>query len=320
MLKTIEINNWLKDYKHLPLLDARSEGEFDWGHIPGAISFPILNNEERKLVGTCYKKEGHDPAVLLGYKLTGPKFHLYIQRAWKEIPKGPIVVQCWRGGLRSRILGELLSTAGYQVFQLKGGYKAYRNAVLDYLNQSFNFKVLTGYTGSGKSELLEQMEQEGKQVLHLERIANHRGSAFGALGLGEQPNQELFENHLFETLFRFDPKEPIWTEDESRKIGKLVLPLGLFESIRAGDFTFMNVPFENRVKNIIRIYGQFNSDLLIAATLKLKKRMGDLENNRAIEFLVQTDIENWAIAMLLHYDKQYKYSLSLRPNLQHFVA
>ncbi len=320
MLKTIEINNWLKDYKHLPLLDARSEGEFDWGHIPGAISFPILNNEERKLVGTCYKKEGHDPAVLLGYKLTGPKFHLYIQRAWKEIPKGPIVVQCWRGGLRSRILGELLSTAGYQVFQLKGGYKAYRNAVLDYLNQSFNFKVLTGFTGSGKSELLEQMEQEGKQVLHLERIANHRGSAFGALGLGEQPNQELFENHLFETLFRFDHKEPIWTEDESRKIGKLVLPLGLFESIRAGDFTFMNVPFEERVKNIIRIYGQFNSDLLIAATLKLKKRMGDLENKRAIEFLVQTDIENWAIAMLLHYDKQYKYSLSLRPNLQHFVA
>jgi tRNA 2-selenouridine synthase len=320
MLKSIDINTWLKDHKQLPLLDARSEGEYDWGHIPGAISFPILNNEERKLVGTCYKKEGHDAAVLLGYKLTGHKFHLYIQRAWKEIPKGPIVVQCWRGGLRSRILGELLATAGYQVFQLKGGYKSYRNAVLDYLNQSFQFKVLTGFTGSGKSERLEEMEKEGKQVLHLERLANHRGSAFGALGLGEQPSQELFENHLFETLFRFDPKEPIWTEDESRKIGKLVLPLGLFESIRQGEFTFMNVPFEERVRNIMRIYGQFDPELLIAATLKLRKRMGDLENKRAVDFLVQTETENWAIALLMHYDKQYKYSLSLRPNLKHFVV
>lgn len=320
MLKSIDINTWLKDHKQLPLLDARSEGEYDWGHIPGAISFPILNNEERKLVGTCYKKEGHDAAVLLGYKLTGHKFHLYIQRAWKEIPKGPIVVQCWRGGLRSRILGELLATAGYQVFQLKGGYKSYRNVVLDYLNQSFQFKVLTGFTGSGKSERLEEMEKEGKQVLHLERLANHRGSAFGALGLGEQPSQELFENHLFETLFRFDPKEPIWTEDESRKIGKLVLPLGLFESIRQGEFTFMNVPFEERVQNIMRIYGQFDPELLIAATLKLRKRMGDLENKRAVDFLVQTETENWAIALLMHYDKQYKYSLSLRPNLKQFVV
>ncbi len=320
MLKSIEINTWVNTKKHLPILDARSEGEYDWGHIPDAVSFPVLNNEERKLVGTCYKKEGHDAAVFLGYKLVGPKFYQYIEKAWQQFPKGEIVVHCWRGGLRSRIMGDLLSTAGYDVYQLKGGYKAYRNHVLSFFETKFHFKVLTGYTGSGKSEKLEQMELEGKQVLHLERIANHKGSAFGYLGMGEQPSQELFENNLFETLFRFDPSQEIWTEDESRKIGKLVLPLNLFEIIRKGDFTFLNVPFEQRVKNIIENYGCFDPKQLIEVTEKLRKRMGDLENRKAIDYLVQTEIENWAEAMLMHYDKQYKYSLSLRPNLSHFVA
>jgi tRNA 2-selenouridine synthase len=217
-------------------------------------------------------------------------------------------------------MGELLATAGYQVVQLKGGYKAYRNYVLEFLQQPFKFNVLTGFTGSGKSIMLEKMEQEGKQVLHLERLANHRGSAFGSLGLGEQPSQELFENRLFEVLYNLDHNEEIWTEDESRKIGKLVLPLGLFESIRSGNFTFLDIPFEERVKNILQVYGGFEPTLLMEATLKLRKRMGDLENKRAIDFLVQTEIENWAIILLQHYDKQYKYSLSLRPNLQHYVA
>ncbi len=319
MLKSIEFNDWLIAKKHLPLLDARSEGEYDWGHIPNAISFPVLNNEERKLVGTSYKKEGHEAAVLLGYKLVGPKFHDYIKKAWQQIPKGEIVVHCWRGGLRSRIMGDLLSTAGYQVYQLKGGYKVYRNYVLNSFETPFKFKVLTGFTGSGKSENLEKMEKEGLQVLHLERLANHKGSAFGSLGLGEQPGQEMFENNLCETLSGFNPNTEIWTEDESRKIGKLVQPLPLFESIRNGEFTFLTTPFEDRVKNIMHNYGCFEPEKLIEITLKLKKRMGDLENRNAIEFLVQNEIENWAIAMLNHYDKQYRYSLSLRPNLSHFI-
>lgn len=312
MLKTITLNEWINSPNPMPLLDARSEGEYLQGHIKGAISFPILNNEERKLVGTCYKQKGSDQAVLLGYKLVGPKFEGILKEALKRFPRGPIAVHCWRGGLRSRIMGNLLDSAGYDVFQIKGGYKTYREKVLQYLENDFEFRVFTGYTGSGKTILLEKLELEGFQVLNLECIANHRGSAFGNLGLPEQPTQEQFENSLFETLNRFDPNKPIYTEDESRKIGRVVLPLKVYEAVRNAPLTFLDYSFEKRLHHILEIYGRFNPKELIPPTEKLRKRMGDKENREAIAHLEQGEIESWASLVLRHYDKQYTYSMSLK--------
>lgn len=312
MLKTIDINDWLQTQKHFPLLDARSEGEYAYGHIPSAISFPLLNNEERKLVGTCYKQKGSDQAVLLGYKLVGPKFEGYLKTALKRFPKGPIAVHCWRGGLRSRIMGNLLDSAGYEVFQVKGGYKSYRDLVLKYLENDFSFKVFTGFTGAGKTLLLEQMAQKGFQVLNLEGIANHRGSAFGNLGLPAQPSQEQFDNNLYETLKNFTQTSPIYTEDESRKIGKLVLPLKIFEGIRSSPLTFLDYSFEFRLNHILETYGRFDPNELLPPTENLKKRMGDKDNREAIQCLNEGNITEWACIVLKHYDKQYSYSMSLK--------
>jgi tRNA 2-selenouridine synthase len=177
---------------------VRSNKNYLDGHIPGAISFPLLKNEERAQVGTCYKNKGNFEAVILGYELVGPRFPEIIRAAKSKFEEKPLFVHCWRGGLRSRIMTNLLASAGFQVYLLKSGYKNYRNFVLNTFSKPYNFQVLSGYTGSGKTEILEFLKQNGKNVVDLEALANHRGSAFGGLGFSAQPTQEQFENNLAE--------------------------------------------------------------------------------------------------------------------------
>lgn len=315
MLKLIPVSELL----HLPempiLLDARSEGEFNQGHIPGAISFPILNNEERKEVGTCYKQKGHQKAVVLGYKLVGPKFPDYLEQAYKRFGQNEIYIHCWRGGLRSQIMGNLLSSAGFRVNLIKGGYKTYRHEVLNYLASSFEFKVLGGYTGSGKTLVLIEMEKHGAQVLDIEGLASHRGSAFGNFGLAPQPTQEQFENRVYAQLKKFDPGKPVWIEDESRLTGKLQIPDKVYEGIRNSFVYFLNYDLNYRSEITLKEYGSFDTALLAETTAKLKKRMGDLNNRMAIQFLLEGDKQAWVEMVLKHYDKQYDFGFSKRlPN------
>ncbi|MCF8255620.1 MAG: tRNA 2-selenouridine(34) synthase MnmH [Bacteroidia bacterium] len=312
MLKLIQISDWLVQTEPVVLLDIRSEGEYLQGHIPGAISFPILNNEERKLVGTCYKQKGHEEAVVLGYKLVGPKFYGFIELAYKEFKGKEIFIHCWRGGLRSQIMGNVLSTAGFKVNLIKGGYKLYRTQVLEYLSQEFTFEVLGGFTGCRKTEILEEIHLKGAQVLNLEYLASHKGSAFGYLGMPNQPSQEHFENLIFEKLRRFNSNLPIWIEDESRLIGRVQVPDAIYGGIRSSFVHFLDIPFEKRLNQIINSYGRFPADVLVEITSKLKKRMGDQANRNAIDFLNQGDIKGWAEIVLKHYDKQYLFGFSKR--------
>lgn len=312
MLKSVGISEFRTQHQERLLLDACSEGEYAQGHIPGAISFPILNNEERAKVGTCYKQQGHEQAVVMGYELVGPKFSDYLKRAYSEFGGKPLAVQCWRGGLRSQILGNLLETAGFDVVQIRGGYKTYRNLVLDFLSKPMPFRVLGGYTGSAKSEILEEMDRNGFQVLHLEELAAHKGSAFGFLGMPPQPTQEHFENILFEKLVTFDVARPIWVEDESRLIGKIQLPNQIYQSIRESHVVFLDYPFEQRLKHILQWYGKFPKETLAEITSRLRKRMGDLENRKALEFLEEGNLEAWGAQVLRHYDKQYLFGFSQR--------
>ena len=157
-----------------PMLDARSEGEFGQSHIRGAINLPILNNEERKIIGTIYKQEGSENAVLKGFELVGPRFHEIIKEAISFVPDKKVIIYCWRGGMRSQILSWLLSIAGFEVFRLKGGYKIYRNFTFELIRSTFKLLVLGGKTGTGKTVLLNQLSQMGQQVIDLEKIANHK--------------------------------------------------------------------------------------------------------------------------------------------------
>jgi tRNA 2-selenouridine synthase len=312
MLKLIAISDLLQLKEPFLLLDARSEGEFEQGHIPGATSFPILNNEERKLVGTCYKQQGHKPAVIMGYKLVGPKFSELLKQAYKHFEGQEIFIHCWRGGLRSQIMANLLSSAGFEVNLIKGGYKTYRAAVLDFLSQEFSFQVLGGLTGCGKSEVLQEIQARGSQVLDIEDLAIHKGSAFGSLGLPEQPSQEQFENNVYQVLRNFGPNQPIWVEDESRLIGRLQIPTSVYKGIRNGFVHFLDYSFETRLAHIIEEYGVFPPARLAEITEKLKKRMGDLNNRNAIENIQLGNVQAWAEEVLKYYDKQYLYGFGQR--------
>ena len=312
MLKIVSIQSYINLPESALLLDVRSEGEFEQGHIPGAISFPILNNDERKLVGTCYKKKGHNEAVLLGYELVGPKFTSYLAEAYKHFAGQVIYIHCWRGGLRSRIMANLLSSAGFEVNLIEGGYKTYRAVVLDFLNQAFTFHVLGGLTGCGKTEILQTLGDSGAQIIDIEKLANHKGSAFGALGLPEQPTQEQFENNIFKHCVHFNFNKPIWVEDESRLIGRLQVPTGIYAGIRESFVYFLDYTFEERLAHIVSEYGVFDKLVLMETTVKLKKRMGDLLNRQAVEAIQVGDISNWAALVLAHYDKQYLFGFGKR--------
>ncbi len=298
--------------EHIPLIDVRAPIEFEQGHIPNAINLPILDNENRKLVGTCYKQNGHEAAVILGYKLVGPQFYLLVKQAYKLFPNKKIIINCYRGGLRSRIMANLLSTAGFEVYLLQGGYKKFRHWVLSTLNEPYQFKVLGGYTGSGKTVILKELVTKNIQVLDLEGLANHRGSAFGNLGMPEQPTNEMFENLIAVQLQKFDTKKTIWVEDESSLIGRCKVPKPIYENMRKSTLYFLAIDLEKRIVNIVNEYGQFDKAILQQATQKLYKRLGDLRTREAIQLLDENNLADWAKAILIYYDKTYLFGVSKR--------
>jgi tRNA 2-selenouridine synthase len=308
--RTVPIEDFIELYKtkHYPLLDARSTSEYNRGHIPGAQSLPLLDDEARKIIGTIYKQQGREAAVLKGFELIGPEFHQKIIRASELAPDKNVMVYCWRGGMRSNILAWLLQMAGFKVVLLKGGYKTFRHWVIDQYSQQRNYIVLGGRTGSGKTEMLNLLAQEGEQIIDLEGIAHHKGSAFGALGQETQFMQEHFENTISWVLSNTNSAEPIWIENESRHIGRNQIPPMLFEQIRTASKLTVNVSLETRTNRILQEYGIFETDLLIEKTQDVSRRMGPQHAKAAIQHLTDGDVRSWVEKMLTYYDKTYEHS------------
>ena len=222
------------------IIDVRSPGEYAHAHIPNAFSLPLFTNEERAAIGTTYKQKSREAAIKLGLPFFGNKMQDMIEQVegWaasyeKTNGKKPtILVHCWRGGMRSAAVAWLLDLYGFKIEQLSGGYKAYRNWVLAQFEKNYSMKVLGGYTGSGKTEILLQLQKSKIPVIDLEGLANHKGSAFGALGQHEQASQEQFENNLAGALFHISTAHPyFWIEDESQRIGTNMLPITFFKNI-----------------------------------------------------------------------------------------
>ena len=213
MSKILSIEDFLYTETQLPIVDVRSPIEFQKGHIPGAINIPLFTNKERALVGICYKKNGHDDAVELGLEIVGPKLSSFVNKVKAISPKKEIKVYCARGGMRSSSFQWLLETAGFKkVYRLEKGYKAFRNHVLDFFNKEYTLRVLSGMTGSGKTDILLEMEKLGMQVIDLEGFADHRGSAFGGIGKNPETSTEKYENNIFGKMMTFDLSKPIWVE------------------------------------------------------------------------------------------------------------
>ena len=297
-------------------IDVRSPAEFEHAHIPHALNLPLFDNEQRALIGTTYKKQSREAAIKVGLPLFGAKMLPMIEtvEAWikdrqkeNDLTKPTIYVHCWRGGMRSAAVAWLLDLYGYKVIQLTGGYKAYRNWVLAQFTIPYSLKVLGGYTGSGKTEILHALQEKNYAVIDLEGLAHHKGSAYGAIGQLPQPSQEMFENIIAEKLLEVNKKQKsIWIEDESQRIGTVLIPTPLFHLMRNSTCYFMTIPFEQRLNFIVEGYGSFDQKSLIEATMRIQKRLGGLETKTAIDFITAGALKEAFSILLKYYDKWYE--------------
>ena len=220
------------------VIDVRSPAEFALDHIPGAVNYPVLNNEERATVGTLYKQESPFAAKKLGAALVSKNIATHLENHFLEFPREwrPLIY-CWRGGERSGAFTHILNHIGWKAKQLEGGYQGFRRTVIDGLDQmanQFSFQVICGMTGSGKTRVLQEIATLGAQILDLEGLAVHRGSVLGNEPNNDQPSQKGFETALWNALRSLDPAKPVYVESESKKVGGLHIPDALMEKIRNG--------------------------------------------------------------------------------------
>ncbi len=321
MIKQLPVQEFLRQAQQMPVIDVRSPGEFAQGHIPGAVNIPLFNNEERARVGTKYKQVSKEAAILLGLDIVGPKMSGFVKQAKKLSPGGEAMVHCWRGGMRSGSFAWLLNTTGLQVATLEKGYKAYRTEVLQSFKKPLQLMVLGGKTGSGKTGLLKEIASFGEQVIDLECLAHHKGSSFGAIGEMPQPTVEQFENNLHAAIQQLDTEKRIWVEDESLSVGTVRLPMPFFEQIRKAPVIFIDVPKETRIRHLVHSYTGYDHHLLEEALIRIKKRMGGLHFQEAMEALAAKDYAKVADLTLIYYDKAYLFGLSKRePNTVHTLT
>ena len=298
------------------IIDVRSPAEFEHAHIPSALNLPLFDNDERAMIGTTYKKQSREAAIKAGLPLFGNKMLSMVEtvESWiaaaqkdNDLTKPTLYVHCWRGGMRSAAMAWLLDLYGYKVIQLTGGYKAYRNWVLAQFTIPYSLKVLGGYTGSGKTEILHALQEKNYSVIDLEGLAHHKGSAYGAIGQLPQPSQEMFENILATKLWEVNKNnKPIWIEDESQRIGTVLIPTPLFHLMRNSTCYFMTIPFEQRLAFIVEGYGKFDAQSLIEATERIQKRLGGLETKNAVAHIMQGELKEAFSILLKYYDKWYE--------------
>ena len=307
---TIEIAEFLELRKSLPVVDVRSEKEFEEGHIRSAVNIPILNNAERIAVGTDYKQKGQLEAIKTGFKLVGPRIIDLINEAEKIAEQKELLVHCWRGGMRSANFCHFIGMARLRTHQLKGGYKAYRQKALDSFKNQFQFLVIGGSTGSGKTEILRALASKGEQIIDLEKLASHRGSVFGGLLLPSQPTTEQFQNDLFEEILKLDLSKRIWIEDESIAVGKIFLPEDLWKRMSVSPIVEMNVDKTIRVKRLTEEYGPADKSQFLSAMERITKKLGGQHFKRAKEKLMMDDMHATIEILLNYYDKAYATGLS----------
>lgn len=314
MVRSLDVEEFLR----LPgiALDVRSPGEFLHAPITGAYSLPLFTDEERAQVGTVYKQVGRDASVELGLRLVGPRFADMVAQARAFTEGQTAKVYCWRGGMRSGAVAWLLETAGIPSVTLKGGYKRYRHRAVATLeaisHHSPPLVVLGGLTGAGKTEILHALAATGEQILDLEGLANHRGSAFGSIGMPIQPSNEHFENEIARSWTQFDPARRLWIEDESRQLGQLRLPSQLFNAILQAPVIIVERPIEERVAHLLEMYGAADPASLITATKRLEKRLGGQCTQEIVDAIKEGCLASAIQKSLKYYDAAYFHGLKNR--------
>ncbi|HHM21121.1 MAG TPA: tRNA 2-selenouridine(34) synthase MnmH [Bacteroidetes bacterium] len=313
-MRLISFEEYLEKERHLPLLDVRSPGEYAKGHVPDALNLPLFDDEERAEVGTLYKQKGSQAALMRGLDIAGAKMTGYVSQAQRLVKGNAVAVHCWRGGRRSSSIATLLEFMGYETALLKGGYKAYRQLALkSFFDKKLHLIVLGGATGSGKTETLRYLRAAGEQVVDLEGLARHKGSAFGALGQHPQPTVEQFENDLFEQFRQLNPAKRTWVENESKSIGRVFIPEGFWQQMNSAVFIEMELPFQVRLQRLVEEYGEFSKEELLTSLHKISKRLGGLHVKNATAAFSAGEVENAASIVLNYYDKAYRHATQKKP-------
>jgi tRNA 2-selenouridine synthase len=311
------------------IIDVRSPAEFALDHIPGAVNYPVLNNEERAQIGTLYKQVSPFAAKKLGAALVSRNIAHHLENHLLELPREwrPLIY-CWRGGERSGAFTHILNRIGWKAIQLEGGYQGFRRTVIDGLEaaaQQFTFQVICGMTGSGKTRVLQETQKYGAQILDLEALAIHRGSVLGNEPNIEQPSQKGFETALWNALRSLDPTKPVLVESESKKVGGVHIPDALMEKIRSGACIELRSSTQTRVSWLIHEYHHFLSD-----TDNFKRKLALLTAHYG-----KVQIAQWSQAidagnfpelveelLVKHYDPSYQSSIVRnfpRYQIEHFV-
>ena len=312
MVKQYSLPDFLEKAKSTVVIDVRTPLEFVQGHIPGAVNIPIFTNEERVIVGTTYKQKGRQPAILLGFELTGPKWADFIRQAEELAPNKKVLVHCWRGGMRSGAMAWAFDLYGFEVGTLKGGYKAFRGSNIRSFSEKYNFRILSGGTGSAKTETLAELKNLGEQVIDLEDLAQHQGSSFGSMGKLIQPSQEQFENLFAVKLQEMDSRRTIWLEDESVTIGRRVIPKPIWEQMRNTEVLKLEIPKSERITFLTSQYGALDKDFLKAAVLGIAKKLGPLETKLTLQAIDEGRMRDFITQVLVYYDKTYQKGINHR--------
>jgi tRNA 2-selenouridine synthase len=309
IVQKVNILEFLELSEAIKIADVRSPSEYSFGHIPGSVNIPLFDDNERAAIGIKYKKEGRLPAILEGLRHSGPHLEAKLEQALKTATEGTLLVNCWRGGMRSEAMGWLFSLAGLEVQILDGGYKSYRRHVLEFLSEKNKIIVLGGMTGSSKTHILRYLKNNNQQVIDLEQLANHKGSAFGALGQPSQPTSEQFGNLLFDNIRKMNRELPFWVEDESRNIGTIFMPDTFYLNMQKTATIVLEMDMNTRLPRLIQEYSGYPPESLKSSILKISKRLGGDKTNDAIIAVGAGDFTR-AIEIVLHYyDKAYSFGL-----------
>jgi tRNA 2-selenouridine synthase len=310
----VNLSEFFSLRKDLPVVDVRSEGEYAEGHILGAVNLPILNNAERKSVGTDYKQKGQKQAIMTGFRLIGPRLPEILESAEKLAADKELLVHCWRGGMRSNYFCQFVSMARIKARSLEGGYKTYRQKALESFKLPLKLRVIGGTTGSGKSEVLRALAAKGEQIIDLENLANHKGSVFGGLMMPRQPTTEQFQNNLFEAIMTLDIERTIWIEDESLAIGRIFLPLDFWATMSSSPVVEIDVDRGKRIERLVNEYGPADRMEFLELMGKITKRLGGQNYNAAKEKLLSGDMWSTVDILLRYYDKTYQFGLDNKKN------
>ena len=315
----LNARDFLEAAKEGVVLDVRSPKEFEEGHIPGAVSFPLFTDDERAVVGTTYKRIGKSEAIDAGLSFVGPKLQSLATQARAlfeaQFAPKPLLIYCWRGGMRSGSVDWLLRTAQIPSKRCEGGYKACRAVYNEVLEAHRPYVVVGGMTGSAKTEVLHALREAGESVLDLEGLARHYGSAFGNLDDHSQPSTAQFSNLLARALMDLDAKRgggPIWVENESRQIGKVHMPETFHKRQRSAPVLEIERSEEDRVNHLLSMYGGASTEALVEAFERIRTKLGGQHANKAIAHVKGGDLASAARMALVYYDKTYRHGLDQR--------